>query len=33
VPTDRDQRIEWLYDWWTRIDEWIEQNRPAAVPA
>jgi 1-acyl-sn-glycerol-3-phosphate acyltransferase len=33
VPTDRDQRIEWLYDWWARIDEWIEQNRPAAVPA
>jgi 1-acyl-sn-glycerol-3-phosphate acyltransferase len=33
VPTDRDQRIEWLYDWWARIDEWIEQNRPAPVGA
>jgi 1-acyl-sn-glycerol-3-phosphate acyltransferase len=35
VPTERDQRIEWLYDWWARIDAWIEENRPPApaVPA
>jgi 1-acyl-sn-glycerol-3-phosphate acyltransferase len=33
VPAGRRQRIEWLYDWWARIDEWIEENRvlpPAA---
>ncbi|MEJ3743996.1 1-acyl-sn-glycerol-3-phosphate acyltransferase [Actinomycetes bacterium KLBMP 9797] len=24
VPKDRDERIEWLYDWWARIDRWIE---------
>lgn len=28
VPDDREKRIEWLYDWWARIDEWIEENRP-----
>jgi 1-acyl-sn-glycerol-3-phosphate acyltransferase len=33
VPIGRDERIEWLYDWWARIDEWIEEHRPAQVPA
>jgi hypothetical protein len=33
VPTGRDERIEWLYDWWARIDGWVEENRPAAAPA
>jgi 1-acyl-sn-glycerol-3-phosphate acyltransferase len=28
VPAGRDERIEWLYDWWRRIDDWIEANRP-----
>jgi 1-acyl-sn-glycerol-3-phosphate acyltransferase len=32
VPDGREKRIEWLYDWWARIDEWIEENRPE-VPA
>ncbi|MEV1285638.1 1-acyl-sn-glycerol-3-phosphate acyltransferase [Micromonospora sp. NPDC049679] len=27
VPAGRQQRIDWLYDWWARIDEWIEANR------
>ncbi|GAB2964858.1 lysophospholipid acyltransferase family protein [Micromonospora polyrhachis] len=27
VPTERQERIDWLYDWWARIDEWIEANR------
>ncbi len=31
VPTSQEQRIEWLYRWWARIDEWISANRP--VPA
>jgi 1-acyl-sn-glycerol-3-phosphate acyltransferase len=26
VPTGREARIEWLFDWWARIDEWIERN-------
>ncbi|MHB1064819.1 MAG: 1-acyl-sn-glycerol-3-phosphate acyltransferase [Georgenia sp.] len=34
IPVGRDARIDWLYDWWERIDRWIEENRgpdPAAV--
>ena len=27
--------MQWLYDWWERIDSWISENRPqgAAGPA
>ena len=28
VPAGREERIEWLYDWWHRIDAWIEANQP-----
>ena len=28
IPAGRDERIEWLYDWWERIDTWVEENRP-----
>ncbi len=28
IPDDREGRIEWLFDWWERIDTWIEENRP-----
>jgi 1-acyl-sn-glycerol-3-phosphate acyltransferase len=28
VPAGRVERLEWLYDWWRTIDEWIESNRP-----
>jgi 1-acyl-sn-glycerol-3-phosphate acyltransferase len=31
IPIDRDARIEWLFGWWERIDEWITQNRPEDV--
>lgn len=27
IPTGRQERIEWLYDWWARIDEWVEMQR------
>lgn len=27
VPTDKEERIDWLYGWWERIDEWVEDNR------
>ncbi len=27
IPDDRDERIEWLYGWWERVDDWIEANR------
>ncbi len=28
IPADREERIDWLFGWWERIDAWIEQNRP-----
>ncbi|MGN9779016.1 1-acyl-sn-glycerol-3-phosphate acyltransferase [Micromonospora sp. H33] len=27
VPTGRQERIDWLFDWWARIDTWITANR------
>jgi 1-acyl-sn-glycerol-3-phosphate acyltransferase len=33
VPTGRAERIEWLYEWWRRIDDWIDANRPTAATA
>jgi 1-acyl-sn-glycerol-3-phosphate acyltransferase len=32
IPTDRDAQIEWLFDWWGRIDDWVEQHRPVDLP-
>ena len=31
VPRERDEVVRWLYDWWERIDAWIEENRPSRV--
>lgn len=28
VPAGRAERIEWLYEWWRRIDDWVDANRP-----
>jgi 1-acyl-sn-glycerol-3-phosphate acyltransferase len=42
VPTDQvpraadhEAQVQWLYDWWGRIDAWITENRPGdvALPA
>ena len=27
---DHEAQVQWLYDWWERIDSWITENRPAA---
>ena len=27
VPEGRAEEIEWLYDWWECIDQWVEQHR------
>ncbi len=27
VPAGDEARIAWLYDWWKRIDEWIDAHR------
>ncbi len=31
VPRDLDHeaQLQWLFDWWERIDAWISENRPA----
>jgi 1-acyl-sn-glycerol-3-phosphate acyltransferase len=28
VPAGREERIDWLFTWWERIDAWVEENRP-----
>ncbi len=28
VPRDPDAQVEWLYDWWSRIDAWIAERAP-----
>ncbi|WP_213452495.1 1-acyl-sn-glycerol-3-phosphate acyltransferase [Rhizomonospora bruguierae] len=29
IPAGRQERIDWLFDWWARIDRWIAENHPA----
>lgn len=31
VPTTEDARLEWVQQWWVRIDDWIDEHRPATV--
>ncbi len=30
---DHEAQVQWLYDWWERIDRWITENRPADATA
>jgi 1-acyl-sn-glycerol-3-phosphate acyltransferase len=30
IPAGRQERIDWLYDWWKRIDEWVDLHRADA---
>ena len=32
IPAGREERIEWLFEWWRRIDQWIDQHRPVDLP-
>ena len=32
IPAGRDERIEWLFGWWERIDAWIEAEPPRGPP-
>ncbi len=36
VPAADDDRVDWLYDWWKRIDEWIDgqhdEERASGLP-
>lgn len=28
IPVGREERIDWLFEWWEQIDLWIDQNQP-----
>ena len=28
---EHEAQVQWLYDWWERIDTWISENRPGGV--
>ncbi|MDN4479659.1 1-acyl-sn-glycerol-3-phosphate acyltransferase [Demequina muriae] len=28
IPEGREARADWLYDWWERVDAWIDEHRP-----
>ena len=30
---EREDQVQWLYDWWQRIDTWITENRPVGAGA
>jgi hypothetical protein len=32
-PQDSDEQIRWLYDWWGRIDEWIDAQGEQTPPS
>jgi 1-acyl-sn-glycerol-3-phosphate acyltransferase len=32
IPGGEQDRVDWLYGWWSRVDEWIGEHRPAPVP-
>jgi hypothetical protein len=27
IPTDLEQQIAWLHEWWARVDRWIDEHR------
>jgi 1-acyl-sn-glycerol-3-phosphate acyltransferase len=31
-PHDPDEQVKWLYDWWKRLDEWVEQQGQERAP-
>jgi 1-acyl-sn-glycerol-3-phosphate acyltransferase len=33
IPSDERERVLWLYEWWKRVDSWIEEHRVPEVPA
>jgi 1-acyl-sn-glycerol-3-phosphate acyltransferase len=32
IPTEREARIDWLFGWWERIDQWITDHAPDPLP-
>jgi len=33
IPVDPQERVRWLFEWWERIDLWIEERRDPAFPS
>jgi 1-acyl-sn-glycerol-3-phosphate acyltransferase len=33
IPEGREERIDWLFDWWERIDGWVAEHRPEDLPS
>lgn len=33
VPTTQRERVEWLFDWWQRLDSWIDERHDPQLPA
>jgi 1-acyl-sn-glycerol-3-phosphate acyltransferase len=31
-PTDPEEQVKWLYDWWKRLDEWVERSGEEGPP-
>ena len=33
LPRDKpvDDQVEWLFDWWGRLDAWVAEQRPATT--
>jgi 1-acyl-sn-glycerol-3-phosphate acyltransferase len=32
IPADREGRIEWLFERWSQIDDWVAEHRPVDLP-
>ena len=32
IPAGRQERIDWLFDWWEQIDRWVAERRPVDLP-
>ena len=32
VPVGRDQQIDWLFEWWRRLDGWVDERERAPKP-
>jgi hypothetical protein len=30
VPAGEEERIDWLFAWWARIDDWIDERQADA---
>lgn len=29
IPAGREEQIDWLFDWWQKIDEWVQVHQPS----